>query len=448
MIDVSPLSLSPPAPVSSNGVIGASRACFALTLGAFLDARDAAAADPGQSGAATTRQDLADDGKALPAATDPADATALAPAMLAPWMVPLIIPAPLPAAPLSLPADSTSGASAPAAIASAAPLSSTLAVPIPAPLDTGVAPAESPTALPPALPGSAAATPNPPPNASIAGTGGAAITPVVHPIVAGGTPQESGSAVLTPLTPHAVLAAAAPTAPTPAATVDSAPDTPAPPPTPTTPTPLARDASVTVSTTPQPASQVFAAAIAAANGWRDRPAARDARDATSASTLPGDPTLTLSPGIDLHRPGIVHASGTADGTALDLAQDSGLQRMIDHIETLRDDADARDTRIKLMPDALGSVDVAVRQDGDRVHVRFTAEQDATRALIAEAQPRLSELAATRGVRIGDTSVTTASGNGGGGAAPQQHPAPQPRAPNPTPASTMAERETHPDHRLA
>ena len=54
------------------------------------------------------------------------------------------------------------------------------------------------------------------------------------------------------------------------------------------------------------------------------------------------------------------ASGTAQ-TALDLTADTGLQHMIDRIETLRDAADATDTRVRLIPDALGSIDVAVRQ---------------------------------------------------------------------------------------
>ena len=65
-------------------------------------------------------------------------------------------------------------------------------------------------------------------------------------------------------------------------------------------------------------------------------------------------------------------------------------------------------------------------EGDRVHVRFTAEHEATRALIADAQPRLSELAAARGVRIGDTSVSTGSG---GGSTPHPQPCRRPVRPH-------------------
>ena len=85
--------------------------------------------------------------------------------------------------------------------------------------------------------------------------------------------------------------------------------------------------------------------------------------------------------------------------------------MIDRIEVLRDDANARDTRIRLVPDALGSIDLSVRKDGDAVHVHFTAENQATRTLLAEAQPRLAELAEARGVKLGGATVDTGTGGG-------------------------------------
>lgn len=158
------------------------------------------------------------------------------------------------------------------------------------------------------------------------------------------------------------------------------------------------DAAIVASAVPQPAGRVFAAAIATA--WRDRTQRAGAPDGSADPVTLGVGTPNLVSGH-----AIIHASASADQSGLDLTQDTGLQRMITHIETLRDDADARDTRIRLVPDALGGVDVAVRQVGDRVHVHFTAEQEATRALLADAQPRLTELAAARGLRIGDTSVS-------------------------------------------
>ncbi|MBP2278156.1 MULTISPECIES: flagellar hook-length control protein FliK [Sphingomonas] len=205
-----------------------------------------------------------------------------------------------------------------------------------------------------------------------------------------------------------------------------------------------RDAAVptiTVSTTPQPAGQVFAAAIAAATSWRSKPALPGQGDAALLAAA-----LSTAPAANLPDQTAVAATGSTNAAPLDLRQDPGLQRMIDHIETLRDDANAHDTRIKLSPDALGSVDVAVRQEGDRVHVRFTTEHEATRALIAEAQPRLTELASARGVRIGDTSVTADSAGGGNGAAPQPRPTPQPSR---TPPRARSDATDDPvDHRLA
>ncbi|WP_277970519.1 flagellar hook-length control protein FliK [Sphingomonas echinoides] len=169
---------------------------------------------------------------------------------------------------------------------------------------------------------------------------------------------------------------------------------------------------IAVTNTPQPAGQVFAAALATAATWRDRPAAE--RTDPAAPT----PPIGLATTIGLGGTTPVQPTGDAQRAPLDLTQDSGVQRMIDHIEVLRDGADSRDTRIRLVPDALGSVDVAVRQVGERIHVSFTAEHEATRALIADAQPRLTELAAERGVRIAGTSVATDASPGGSQSATQ------------------------------
>ncbi|WP_267389003.1 flagellar hook-length control protein FliK [Sphingomonas sp. GC_Shp_3] len=123
---------------------------------------------------------------------------------------------------------------------------------------------------------------------------------------------------------------------------------------------------------------------------------------------------------------VVQPTGETRHVPLDLRGDTGLQKMIDHIETLRDDANANDTHIRLVPDALGGVDVAVRRSGDAVHVHFTAETEATRALLTEAQPRLVELADQRGVRIAGATVD--SGTGGAGSGSGQQPQPQRQAP--------------------
>jgi Meckel syndrome type 1 protein len=118
--------------------------------------------------------------------------------------------------------------------------------------------------------------------------------------------------------------------------------------------------------------------------------------------------------------GAVLAAGTAQQATLDMRRDDWPQAMIDRIEALRDAADATSTRITLIPDALGKVDVALRHDGDAVHVHFTAEAAQTRALLADAQPRLAEAAQARGLRLGQATVD--AGSGGAGRQPSQQPA--------------------------
>jgi flagellar hook-length control protein FliK len=161
----------------------------------------------------------------------------------------------------------------------------------------------------------------------------------------------------------------------------------------------------------QLAGQAFAVAIAAAVQTQPN---RDEHGPMDART-----PLTVA-GVALQELQVPAVAATADAkqAPLDLGKDSGLQGMIDHIELLRDNADAGDTRIRLVPDALGAVDVAVRKDGERVHVHFSAENAASARLLTDAQPRLAELADARGVKLGQTSVDSGTGH-----ARQQPPAP-------------------------
>lgn len=173
-----------------------------------------------------------------------------------------------------------------------------------------------------------------------------------------------------------------------------------------------------------PARQAFAAALAALS---PRPPARDddSRDSQEPiGALAGLAAPTGGTMIAAAPPQV----GDGQGAALDLRHDRGLRGMIDHIETLRDDANARDTRIRLVPDALGTVEVAVRRDGDAVHVRFSSASEATRVVLNDAQPRLAQLAEASGLRIAGSSVD--SGTGG---------QPQPRTPTPSPRPDRAPR---------
>ncbi len=155
-----------------------------------------------------------------------------------------------------------------------------------------------------------------------------------------------------------------------------------------------------------PALRAFAAGIAAtaARPLRER---REDEPFTAplAATSRADPTTPRLDVADRAQPPI------------DTRRDDWTRALIDRIDAVRDVANARDTRIRLVPDALGKIDVALRQDGDTLHVQFAADAPATRAMLADAQPRLAELAEVRGLRIGDATVSAGSSNPGAGNAP-------------------------------
>lgn len=468
-----PLPTLPAAPAPPATGTGAASG-FARTLGMFLDADGspapvAPAATPAADG---ERQSLADGGSDLPEASDdPTDP-------IAPWLFALTIPLPLPV-PAQAISTVTPAPAVPATAGSAAPPSAlvppaldlvatsepplsrdrssatarggesaaSILLPVPTNGETAASPA-APRSAPPA---SFDAYPPERANAHLAsldipshdaGDAGRPIAlpdamPPSRPIgdVAARLPATSAAPADEPgegLRAEIAVSVGAnditsgtgpaargessrsdPPAPTAAAAAPSSPATP-------------------VGPIAQPARQVFAAAIAAASGWRERtgrflPAEPHAIDA-SAMLVPPARSEIAAP----------HAAHDAP---LDLRDERGLQQVVDRIVTLRDDAhdaaDARDTRIRLTPDRLGTVDIAVRRDGGDVRVHFTAERVATQTLLAEAQPRLSELAAARGVRIAESSVSTgasAQNAGRQGNAPQQ---PRSASTRPAPASAEA-----------
>ncbi len=140
-----------------------------------------------------------------------------------------------------------------------------------------------------------------------------------------------------------------------------------------------------------PAARVFGAAIHAASGNDERPRIEPVETA-AAAIVPMTPAVTGAPVAEVGQP------------PLDMRQNDWPAVMIDRIEVLRDAANANDTRIRLVPDALGAITVAVKTVGDAIHVRFATEDTATRALIEEAQPKLVAIAEERGLKIGQTLV--------------------------------------------
>jgi flagellar hook-length control protein FliK len=139
---------------------------------------------------------------------------------------------------------------------------------------------------------------------------------------------------------------------------------------------------------------------------------REERDSDSV----GSPTIT---GATLLQPAdaarLVAQPAEMQRQTLDMGRQDWPQQMIDRIETLRDNANANDTSIRLKPEALGQIDVSIRSHADgAISVKFTAEQPAARTLIADAQPQLTVAAEARGIRLSGTSVDLAgSGQGGG-----------------------------------
>jgi flagellar hook-length control protein FliK len=131
------------------------------------------------------------------------------------------------------------------------------------------------------------------------------------------------------------------------------------------------------------------------------PARRTLRDVTS---LAGATAPTTDIGTTTAT--AVAAPAAAQQAALDTRRHDWTGAMVEQIEALRDNGPAGETRLRLAPDGLGTVDVAIRNDGDRVHVHFTTETQAARQLLSDAQPRLAELAEARGIRLGETSVAS------------------------------------------
>lgn len=89
---------------------------------------------------------------------------------------------------------------------------------------------------------------------------------------------------------------------------------------------------------------------------------------------------------------------------VDTSRADWLQSMIERIGEIRHEGGAREAQIRLAPEALGTVDIRIEQRDDRIHVTMTAETSQARALLAEASPRLQDMAEARGLRLTQSSV--------------------------------------------
>jgi flagellar hook-length control protein FliK len=130
------------------------------------------------------------------------------------------------------------------------------------------------------------------------------------------------------------------------------------------------------------------------------------------------------------------AIAAAAPTPIDTGRQQWLTSMIDRIEVLAgsDPAGARETRITLSPDALGEVSMRLVETDRGIEVAIDAATPEARALLAEAAPRLADMAEARGLRLAPQT--------GGDPGDGRHRAPpQPQSDAPVPnrrAQTLAD----------
>lgn len=237
-------------------------------------------------------------------------------------------------------------------------------------------------------------------------------------------------------------------------------------------------ATITTAETPSPIPTTPVRAIL--DPVIEQVAARPAAPAPAPTSL--DPQRATTPalqqpapepfGAALHRAVIAERRPRRDGaveatatpvamtpvapttTPVDTARADWPAAMITRIEQLRDQLTApgtpADTRIRLHPDALGQVEVTLRQDATGTHVHVNAAEPAAAKLLADAQPQLQSLAEQRGLRLAQTDI--AGGNtqpGQGWTGDRRQPAPALAAPPRRPASPSdAPADESADTRLA
>lgn len=195
-----------------------------------------------------------------------------------------------------------------------------------------------------------------------------------------------------------------------------------------------------------PAARAFAAGIAAS---AVRPLRVKSDDGAPASLGAPAPAAVF--------PSASAAQTDTQSAPIDMRREDWARALIDRIDASQDVANARDTRIRLVPDALGKIDVALHRQGDTLHVHFTADVPATRALLVEAQPSLAALADARGLRLGDASVDGSAlassqgqnqGQSLGQGADQRRAQPVPAAPPSATRNNSADELAASDHRIA
>lgn len=107
---------------------------------------------------------------------------------------------------------------------------------------------------------------------------------------------------------------------------------------------------------------------------------------------------------------IAEAVAAPAAPAIDTARTDWMASMIEQVTELRE-AGSRSMLIRLLPDALGAVDVRIdRRDDGATQVSLAADNPQARTMLAEAAPRLVEMAEARGLRFEQANI--GAGNGG------------------------------------
>jgi flagellar hook-length control protein FliK len=124
---------------------------------------------------------------------------------------------------------------------------------------------------------------------------------------------------------------------------------------------------------------------------------------------------------------------------VDTARAEWMQAMIDRIGDAVQEGGKREALIRLLPDALGAVEVRIVERDDRLQVTLNADTAQARQLLSEHAPRLAEMAEARGLRFAQTDI-------GGGHAQQQDRRPAPEHPTTPlrPRSAQAEPDASTD----
>ncbi|OHT21325.1 flagellar hook-length control protein FliK [Edaphosphingomonas haloaromaticamans] len=315
------------------------------------------------------------------------------------------------------------------------------AAPVPAAKAEQVA---QPAALPIAAlapPAPAASSPAAPPMEAAARPA----TPRVQPPVAGPDAPEAGPVaqekVAVPAMAFADLPVPvdAPEAPAAASPAGDVAETPAPA--------LPRDAMAPAARMPPPTLVPSSRPETATDVPAEPPIAAPAaekRDAVAPSaTSPVDSVTPLPPADPRIAPAVSPAPATAAPAAFGL-MDGGAVVVARHLDLARDsawlDQLARDivaagdggTRLqfRLNPEHLGSLHVELTRGDDGASVRLTAETEAARTALADAQGRLVAEARSHGMKIAETHVDLSQQGSGqrqaGDGQPQQQPAWQQR----------------------